>query len=216
MKTVKVRLDGPGGVPMPETALKTIYASGMDYEPDERQLRITPEGIVELQVTQEPYMIHAKISVPMYGQLWVMADNQGQGYKGDFVDFVSEAVRTYTAWASHYAKDIPLSVQTQAHLDAALEFEHLANRGKDTPDNRLYALSHALYAAEGALFERARQALAPRSGLRLGCNFSRFTSPTAYYAKFFAKAFDFATLPFYPGRTVPARGQYDYGYIDRL
>ena len=106
-----------------------------------------------------------------------------------------------------YAREgIELSVATQGHLDAAVELEHLANRGMDTPDNRLYALSHAIYAAEGALVERARKNLVPRSDLLLGCNFFRYISPTARYAKFFSGAFDFATLPFYPGRTVPERG----------
>ncbi len=215
MQTVKVRLDGPGGLPMNETALKTLYASGMDFEPDERRMRIQPDGTVELQVTQSPYMIHAKIAVPLYGHLWVMADNLGEGYTGGFVDFVSEAVRTYIAWAKRFSEGVELSVSTRAHLDAAAELEHLANRGMDTPDNRLYALSHAIYAAEGALVEKSRAALTPRKDLRLGCNFARFTSPSTRYAKFFANAFDFATLPFYPGRTVPEKGKYDYSYIDK-
>ncbi len=214
MKAVKVRLDGPGGLTMPEKVLKTVYASGLDFEPDERRMRIAPDGTVELQVSRQPYMIHAKINIPLYGHLWVMADNLGEGYSGDFVDFVTESVRTFISWARHCAQVITLSVKTQAHLDAAIEFEHLANRGMDTPDNRLYALSHAVYAAEGALFEHARHILRPRTDLLLGCNFSRYTSPSARYASFFAGAFDFATLPFYPGRTVPARGQYDYAYID--
>ena len=61
MHTVKIRLDGPGGLSMPEKALKTVYASGLDFEPEERRLRITPDGTVELQVSQTPYMIHARI-----------------------------------------------------------------------------------------------------------------------------------------------------------
>ena len=216
MQTVKIRLDGPGGLSMPEKTLKTVYASGLDFEPDERRLRITPDGTVELQVSQTPYMIHAKIAVPLYGHLWVMADNLGQGYTGDFVDFVSEATRTYIYHAKRLSEGFQLSVETQGHLDAAIELEHLANRGNDTPDNRLYALSHAIYAAEGALVERARRKVfaAPRTDLKLGCNFARYTSASSRYAKFFAKAFDFATLPFYPGRTVPQRDHYDYSYVD--
>lgn len=217
MQTVKIRLDGPGGMPMEERSLKSAYASGMDFEPEERRMRITPEGLVELQVGRTPYMIHVKMAVPLYGCLWVMADNQGQGYTGDFVDFVSEAVRTYVYHARRLAEGMTLSVQTQGHLSAAEELTHLANRGQDTPDNRLYALSHAMLAAEGALFERAQRKVyaSPRADLKLGCNFTRFTSDSARYAKFFAQAFDFATLPFYPGRTVPRRDQYDYGYVDR-
>jgi len=145
-----------------------------------------------------------------------MADNLGEGYKGDFVDFVTEAIRTYVYHAKRFSEGIELSVKTKGHLEAALEFEHLANRGHDTPDNRLYALSHAIYAAEGALFESSmKKAYAnPRSDLKLGCNFSRYTSASSKYAKFFASAFDFATLPFYPGRTVPEKDKYTYGYID--
>ncbi len=214
MQTVKVRLNGSGGVAMPEQILKTVYASGMDFEPDERRMRITSDGTVELQVTKKPYMIHAKIQVPLYGHLWVMADNLGEGYQNDFVDFITEAIRTYVAWAKRFSEGITLSVTTQAHLDAAVEFEHLANRGMDTPDNRLYALSHAIYAAEGALVEMAQCQLSPRNDLMLGCNIARFTSPSTRYAKFFASAFDFATIPFYPRQTVPQQGQYDYSYVD--
>lgn len=216
MKTVKIRLDGLGGMPMDEKTLKSTYATGMDFEPDERRMTIDSEGIVSLQVTKEPYMIHVKMAVPLYGYLWVMADNQGEGYKDEFVDFVTEAVRTYIHHAQKYAAGITLSPTTQGHLDAAIELQHLANRGQDTPDNRLYALSNAIYAAEGALVEsaRAKAFAAPRSDLKLGCNFARYTSDASRYAKFFAQAFDFATIPFYPRTTVPEKDRYDYSYVD--
>nr|QQZ02680.1 1,4-beta-xylanase [uncultured microorganism] len=216
MKWIKVRLDGAGGVALPEAQLKTVYASGMDFEPDERRLRILPDGVVELAVAQCPYMLHAKLSLPLYGNIWVMAHNKGQGYTGDFVDFVTEAIRTYVFEAQERSVNIVLSPATKAHLDAALEFEHRANRGHDTGENRLYALSHAIYAAEGALFEaaQAKAFASPRSDLRLGCNFFRYSSPNSQYAKYFKQAFDFATLPFYAGRTVPEKDKYTYGYID--
>ena len=216
MKTVKIRLDGLGGMPMDEKTLKSTYATGMDFEPDECRMTIDSEGIVSLQVTKEPYMIHVKMNVPLYGHLWVMADNQGEGYTGEFVDFVTEAVRTYIHHAQKYAAGITLSPTTQGHLDAAIELQHLANRGQDTPDNRLYALSNAIYAAEGALVEsaRAKAFAAPRSDLKLGCNFARYTSDASRYAKFFAQAFDFATIPFYPRTTVPEKDCYDYSYVD--
>ena len=128
MQTVKVRLDGPGGLAMPEKILKTVYASGMDFEPDERRLRIAPDGTVELQVSQTPYMIHAKIQVPLYGQLWVMADGRGEGYTGDFVDFVSEAVRTYIAWARRFSnrerEDLPRDEPLLAALLRALGYRN--------------------------------------------------------------------------------------------
>jgi GH35 family endo-1,4-beta-xylanase len=216
MKQIHVRLDDSGGVPMPKPALESVYASDLEFEPQERRQRILPDGTVELTVSGEPYMIHAKINLPLYGNIWVMADNEGAGYTGDFVDFVTEACRTYIREAEKHGESLSLSPETRGHLAAAREFSHLANRGKTTPENRLYALSHAVYAAEAALFEAARQRVyaAPRDDLLLGCNFFRYTSPETRYAKFFANAFDFATLPFYAGRTVPERGKYTYEYID--
>lgn len=216
MQWVHVRLDGPGGAPMKKPVLESLYASDLSFEPDERRQRILPDGTVELCVTRFPYMLSAKLNLPLYGNIWVMADNQGEGYTGDFVDFVSEAARTYIHEAKRLAGGICLSAETQGHLDAAEEFTHLANRGAGTPENRLYALSHAVYAAEGALFEKAKQTAYanPRADLLLGCNFFRFTSPGSRYAKFFAKAFDFATLPFYAGRTATGPDTFDYAYID--
>ena len=216
MQWIHVRLDGPGGVAMPKPQLESVYASSLDFEPDERRQRILPDGKVELAVTRTPYMVHAKLSLPLYGIIWVMAVNQGEGYTGVFVDFVTEAIRTYLREAKLSSEGIVLSPAAQGHLDAALELARLADRGVSTPENRLYALSHAIYAAEAALFESAQQKAfaAPRDDLLLGCNFARFTSPGARYAKFFAQVFDFATLPFYAGRTAPEKGCYDYDYID--
>ena len=216
MEWIRVRIDGEGGAAVDEAQIKTLYASGMDFEPDERRLRVLPDGVAELAVTRKPYMLHAKLRLPMYGVIWVMAHNFGKGYEGDFVDFVTEAIRTYIYEAKERSRDITLSAAAQSHLDAAVEYEHLANRGNDTGENRLYALSHAIYAAEAALFEAAREKAYqnPRSDLRLGCNFFRYTSPGARYAKYFRQVFDFATLPFYADSTVPEKGKYAYQNID--
>ncbi len=217
MELIHVRLDGPGGLPMAKPVLESVYVSDLDFEPEARRLNLLPDGTVEIAVTKKPYMVHAKVNLPLYGNIYVVADNMGQGYTGDFVDFVSEAARSYLHYGQGIAKELALSVKTNGHLLAAEEFLHLADRGQSTPENRLYALSHAIYGAEGALFEKAQKIAYEnkRKDLLLGCNFARFTTPNARYAKFFAQAFDFATLPFYPYRTVPnGRGQYEYGYID--
>jgi len=216
MKWIRVRLDGEGGRAMEAEQLKSIYATDMEFEPDERRQRILEDGVVELAVSKLPYMIHAKINLPLYGNIWVMAHNEGKGYTEDFVDFVTEAIRSYLYDAHRYGKEVDFSVETRAHILAAEEYMHLANRGKDTPENRLYALSHAIYAAEGALYESSAKKLSAnkRKDLKLGCNFFGYTSPNSRYAKFFKEIFDFATLPFYTYKTVPEKGKYDYDYID--
>lgn len=218
MNLVHVRLDGVGGMAMPKPVLESVYVSDLLFEPEARRMTLLPDGTVEIAVTQKPYMVHAKINLPLYGNVYLVADNMGQGYTEDFVDFVSEAARSYLHQAQQLSSGITLSAATEGHILAAREMMHLADRGQSTAENRLYALSHAVYAAEGALFEgaQAKAAQNKRSDLLFGCNFARFTTPGARYAKFFAQAFDFATLPFYAYRTVPkGRGQYEYGYIDQ-
>lgn len=217
MRKIHVRLDGIGGRALELEQLKSVYVSDMEFEPDERRQLILEDGVVELQITQEVYMVHAKLKLPLYGNIWVMAHNEGKGYTGDFVDFVSEAARSYLYDANVYGEGVELSVRTRAHIAAAEEYMHLANRGKDTGENRLYALSHAVYAAEGALFEASEKKLRTmgrRNDLRIGCNFFRYPSANSRYAKFFKEVFDFATLPFYTYQTTPEKGKYDYDYID--
>ena len=217
MNRVRVRLDGAGGLALPQKTLESVYLSALDFEPQERRLRVMSDGVVEIAAESMPYMVHARLNLPLYGTIWVIADNQGRGYTGDFVDFVTEATRSYLVLARQYGEGITLSTQARAHQLAAEEYAHLANRGQSTGENRLYSLSHAVYAAEAALFERSKEllALAPREDLMLGCNFFRYTTPGTRYAKLFAKAFDFATLPFYPNRTAPREGQFEYASIDR-
>ena len=217
MKTVKVRLDGAGGMPLPPATLESVYLSILDFEPQERRLTILADGTVELLSEGGPYMVHALMQLPLYGTIWVIADNLGEGYTGDFVDFVTEAQRSYLRLAKAYGEGMRLSVQARAHLLASEEYSHLANRGQSTGENRLYALSHAVYAAEAALFERAQASLAGkcRDDLLLGCNFFRFQGAGTRYTKLFEKLFDVATLPFYPNRTAPEEGRFDYSYIDR-
>ena len=79
MKTIHIRLDGPGGNAMPKAVLESVYASDLEFEPDERRSRILPDGTVELSITKSPYMVHARMNLPFYGNIWVTADNEGQG-----------------------------------------------------------------------------------------------------------------------------------------
>lgn len=218
MKWTRVRLEGTNGLALSEKQLLSVYASDLEFEPEERRLRLLPDGTVELQVNQDPFMLHAKLDLPFYGNIWVTADNRGEGYRSDFVDFVSEAIRSYLHEARKLASGQRLSPTAQGHLLAAEEYQHMANRGRKTGENRLYALSHAIWAAELILFETCQEKLRRTSrsakDLLFGCNFFRFTAANVPYAKYFAKAFNFATLPFYPARTSRSPGEYDYSGVD--
>ncbi len=173
MNWIKVRLDRPGGVFLPKQTLESVYLSTMDFEPQKQRLRVLHDGVVEIVAEGVPYMVYAKVTLSGYGTIWVVADNLDEGYTGDFVDFISEAAKSYIDTAGKYAQEVDLTPGARGYLLAARKFEHLANRGQSTGENRLYSLSHAMYAAEAALLERSRQRLSlnPREDIKLGCNF---------------------------------------------
>ena len=109
MKTVKIRLDGLGGMPMDEKTLKSTYATGMDFEPDERRMTIDSEGIVSLQVTKRTVHDSRQDGGAALRVFVGDGGQSGEGYTGEFVDFVTEAVRTYIHHAQKYAAGITLS-----------------------------------------------------------------------------------------------------------
>ena len=45
MEWIRVRIDGAGGVAVDKAQMNTLYASGLDFEPDERRLRIFIEFV---------------------------------------------------------------------------------------------------------------------------------------------------------------------------
>ena len=205
------------GTPMPEYLLSTLYATDMHFDPDVRKSEITSDGIVELQVTKEPYMLHARVNIPLYGNIWVMAHNHGQGYTQVSVDFVSEAVETYIWEAERLSSGVTLSVYAQSHLDAAREYQRLSRKGPAPHYCRLKALSHAIFAAEATLFEASAERLKvnPRPEMLLGCNAWRYSGKDLY-SKYFTELLNFATLPFYYYQVVPQEGVYDYSRRDEL
>jgi endo-1,4-beta-xylanase len=217
MLTVKVKITGTNGEPVPEYLLNTLYASDLHFEPDIRRSRIMPDGTVEIDVTKRPYMLHCRLNIPLYGNIWVMAHNQGRGYTTDAVDFVSEALETYLYEAERLGKGIELSVYAKGHLDAAYEYKTLSEKGIDRDYCRLKALSHAIFAAEAALFEasKARLARNPRPDMLLGCNAFKYSGDNLY-ARYFTELFNFATLPFYYYQVVPEEGVFDYGRRDEI
>lgn len=216
-KVVNVRMIGMDGNAMPKYLLDTLYSSDLHFEPDVRKSRVLPDGTVELHVGKHPYMLHARVNLPLYGNIWVMAHNRGEGYTKDRIDFVSEAVDTYIWEAERLSKGLKLSPYGEGHLDAAREYASLSKKGVDPDYCRLKALSHAVFAAEAACFEAAQAKIAskPRPGLLLGCNTWGYQGPSLF-ADYFTSIFNYATLPFYYSQVVPEESKYDYDRRDEL
>jgi GH35 family endo-1,4-beta-xylanase len=214
---VKVRIIGTNGEAAPEYLLNTLYASDLHFEPDIRKSSIMSDGTVEIEVTKKPYMLHARLDIPLYGNIWVMAHNRGQGYTANTIDFVSEALKTYIYEAERLSAGLRLSAYAEGHLNAAHEYRELADKGIDSAYCLLKALSHAIFAAEAALYEAAQAKIetSPRPDMLLGCNTHKYAGDNLH-SDYFTSLFNFATIPFYYYQVVPEEGVFDYARRDEI
>jgi len=222
-KLVKVKMTDSEGGSMPEYILNTLYASDMYFEPDIRKSTIMSDGTVELNVEASPFMLHGRVNLPLYGNIWVMAHNRGEGYAasgftgGQVFDFVAEAVETYIWEAENFAEGIIPSPYAKGHFDAAREYYSLSKKKVDAGYCRLKALSHAVLAAEALCYENALVKLAakPRPELLLGCNLFKHAGEDRH-AEYFKSLFNFATIPFYSYQLAPEEGRLDFSRRDEL
>jgi len=220
-KLIYVSIKDTNGSVMPEYCLETLYASDLNFEPYIRNSRIMPDGTVELHVKDKPYMLHARLNIPLYGNIWVMAHNCGEGYKDEKnIDFVEEALNTYIWEAERLtsSNDIKLSPYAEGHLEAAREYGELSREGIDKDYCKLKALSHAIFAAEAICYEIARDKLEknPRPDILLGCNTFGYRKTSARYQEYFTSLFNFGTIPFYANQVVPEEGKYEFGRRDEI
>lgn len=146
-----------------------------------------------------------------------MAHNRGQGYTANTIDFVSEALKTYIYEAERLSAGLRLSAYAEGHLNAAHEYRELADKGIDSAYCLLKALSHAIFAAEAALYEAAQAKIetSPRPDMLLGCNTHKYAGDNLH-SDYFTSLFNFATIPFYYYQVVPEEGVFDYARRDEI
>jgi len=220
-KTIEVTMRAADGGPFHDILRESLYASDPHFEPRRRASRLLPDGKVELEVGDEPYFLHARLDLPQYGNVWVMADNGGGGFTRGPVDFVRVALETYRREAARLfaASTLAPSATAAAHIEAAAEYEELSDSGVDHDYCALKALSHAIMAAEDALFETSAARLAATGGrpdMLVGCN--AFACPgDDRLQRYFRGAFNFATIPFYHDQLAPTEGgALDFARRDEL
>jgi len=223
-RPLRVALLDAEGRPMDEGRRKTLYAADLHFEPERQKINLQSDGIVELATTIPRASLHAKIDVPDFGDTWVIADNEGQGYTNPTatLDFVAEAARSRQADVERLVRSSKARFSTDclAHRDAAAEYLDLAKKTAVAKAARhnLIALSHGLWAGELAVVENARYAIGRsrrRRDFLFGCNAFRY-APDTPYAAYFAEVLNYATLPFYLGRLEAEEGKPDYQRIDTI
>jgi len=131
---LRVRLIGMDGEPMPEESLESLYAADLCFEPIRRRSRVGQDGTVEIEVADGPNALYAWVAVPDFGELWMGADNCGDGYRAGAgpLDFVREAATSRLATAAAQGREA--TVGTHVHdSEVRLGADALARDHHSTP-----------------------------------------------------------------------------------
>lgn len=219
---IRLKMLDSDGQPMPEARLRSLYSSDLHFEPERRRSEINPDGSVVIETPGKPCAFHARIEVPGFGDTWAMADNCGEGYEPADItlDFVLEAAKSRLKDVNAIMQEGgDFSPELMAHRDACQEFLTIAEKKTDKAAHfHLKALSHALWAGEYAVVEKARQAISNRPKRKrflFGCNAFAYKGDTPY-ARYFSEVLNFGTLPFYLKSLEPEEGKPDYARIENI
>ncbi len=224
-ETLKAKLTGMDGEPMPEETLKSLYAGDLHFEPLRRRSEIARDGTVEIEIPAGPTALYAWIAVPDFGELWVGADNCGEGYSArtEPLDFVREAATSRLAEVGRFMEGAQTvwSVDCRAHVDAAAECLAEAGDASDAraATLRLLSLSHGLWAGELAVVEHARAQIAARprrDEFLFGTTAFGRRKPAEAVQRRFTEILNFGTLPFYLKALEPEEGKPDYSRVDEM
>ncbi len=219
--TLNVKMLDSNGQSMPEGRLRSLYSSDLHFEPIRRRSEIKSDGTVVLETPGKEIALHARMEVPGFGNVWVMADNCGKGYEPSdaTLDFVLEAAKSRLSDVEKIMEEGDFSTECMAHRDACREFLEIASKKPDkAPHFHLRALSHALWAGEYSIVEKARHIIAKRpreDGFLFGCNAFAYSGDTPY-AHYFREVLNFGTLPFYLRRLEQEEGKPNYERIDSI
>lgn len=220
---MKIKILNVNGETVRRDELATLFASDIDYEPYPRRATVAPDGTIRLETGDAPVILHAKITVPGYGFMWVTADNQGEGYRpDDEIEFVREAAlsRAREVGALLEQGGFKPTARCLSMLSDAKTMLKLAESSPRAAELNMVALACGMWAGELAVVERARQRIAqkqPRDNFLFGCGgFLYPYEDRPVLKEIFDGLFNYATLPFYLARLEPEKGKPDYSTLDRL
>jgi GH35 family endo-1,4-beta-xylanase len=234
-----VRVKGSNGESVPRDEIVTLFASDLMYEPFRRMNTVSQDGTVEIKYPGEPVMLHAKITVPGYGYMWIITDNCGAGYKdGAVIDFTADAAVSRVLEVEKVIRSggFTPSVKCLSLLNDAKILIKQAAGSVNAPELNLTALANGLLAGEIAVVDRARNRIAKnprRDNFLFGCatkdltlkigDKQEWTGAFNYpYEKFpalkevYDSLFNYATLPFYLARLEREKDKPQYDDLDKL
>jgi endo-1,4-beta-xylanase len=190
-------------------------------------------GEAAFRPPERPFRIALPLTVPGFGQVFVYADNRGQGYMPQsFSDkplslnyeFAADRLATVRSVLERCKRSgLAISAAVLERTDKAqAQLDEAESLMQDRPayvQALMASLCESLWAGEMIVIERADQMIArngPRHGFLFGCNAFGFPQHGKRYAEQFEAVFNFATLPFYRGHVERLKGQPDYSQPETI
>jgi GH35 family endo-1,4-beta-xylanase len=220
------------GKPLGSDAMKRFHLCDLKMRPFTLEPKITTGEIQFTPPANRPFRIALPLKVPTFGEVFVYADNQGQGYTPQSLGKASPLVLNYAfavdrmATVRNLAADcakqsVDISPDLQRRIDAAGASLKRAQAAKgDQAALVRYSnesLRDSLWAGDLLCFARAKARIArsgARPGFLFGCN--GFTMDNSDFRRTFAALFNYTTMPIYRGWVEPVKGHPDYSHLDHL
>jgi endo-1,4-beta-xylanase len=225
--SVLCKLFDAEGNPLPGEKLQRFHICDLLMRP----FPIDPQfelGQVRFQPAARPFRISLPMIVPGFGEVFVYADNRGQGYTRQSLakpeplllnrEFAADRLATVRKLEQECSREgISVSPEVQRRAETAAGLLNKCTNAPGGPPEiarlSMESLRESLWAGELLVLDRARQRIerrGARPGFLFGCNAFQYPRYGQTYADRFTALFNFATLPFYRGSTEREEGARNY------
>ncbi|MGA7342659.1 MAG: hypothetical protein WBX18_18800, partial [Terracidiphilus sp.] len=223
---------GAEGQPLPPTALQRFHICDslmrpitVPFETGPGEVRFTPPA-------DKSFRIALPLTVPGFGQVFVYADDGGEGYNERSLRRANPIVLNYAFARDRMAtvrkveadcrqSGVVISPETQKRIDAAQSSLASAEAAEADRTAQVRAsmesLRDSLWAGEMLVLARARTAIErrpPRTGFLFGCNGFGLAPGYPDTLNQFESVFNYTTIPIYEGWVEREKGHPDYSVFE--
>lgn len=207
------------GQPLARARLVSLCLSDLSLSPFACYIETADGRAVCRDTPREPFAISMRCEVAGFGDVYLVADNLGRGYRaGEPINLVYEFARSRLAHtrevqAAARRTGDDLKPETRERIASAQALLDRARRSRDPAERSQLAhqsLQESTWAGEMAALDKARLDIERRGwrkDFRFGANaFGHGKDP--HYEQLFEEVFNYATVPFFAIRFEPKEGDY--------
>jgi len=232
-KVINCKLLNAEGKPFEESKMERFHICDLLNRPFQLNPEFS-EGEITFLPVETPFRISLPVEVPGFGEVFLYADNRGDGYTAEFLakkdflflnyEFAADRLETIKKKIKELRKmGVKPSDEFQERFKAAEQFFKKCKKAKGDEKEMskwcMESLRESLYAGEMIVIEKAKHLIAERGqrkGFLFGCNAFQFKNYGDDYTKQFESLFNFATLPYYMGGIQRTEGQFNYSRVNSI